>query len=56
MDRLIKWYVRLQEYKRGQSMAEYGLIVAAIAVVCYAAYNTMGTNITTKITALANDL
>jgi Flp pilus assembly pilin Flp len=56
MDRLINWYVRLQEYKRGQTMAEYGLIVAAVAVVCIAAYQLLGTNVNTTVNKLAGDI
>jgi len=50
---LTKWYVRLQEYQRGQTMAEYGLIVAAVAVVCIAAYQLLGTNIKGTVTGIA---
>jgi pilus assembly protein Flp/PilA len=53
MDRLNKWYVRLQENQRGQTMAEYGLIVAAVAVICIAAYNLLGANVSAQVNALA---
>jgi Flp pilus assembly pilin Flp len=56
MDKLIEWYEklqqycgRLQEYRRGQSMAEYALILAGIAVAVYATYNTLGSDITSFI-------
>ena len=33
---------RFREFHRGQTMAEYGLILAAVAVLVYASYVTMG--------------
>jgi Flp pilus assembly pilin Flp len=53
MNRLLKWYVRLQEYRRGQTMAEYGLIVAAVAVICIAGYQLLGKNVLATVNALA---
>jgi pilus assembly protein Flp/PilA len=53
MERLNKWYVRLQESQKGQTMAEYGLIVAAVAVICIAAYQLLGTNVSAQVNALA---
>jgi Flp pilus assembly pilin Flp len=35
-------FVRLREYQHGQTMTEYALILAAIAVVCIAGYNLIG--------------
>jgi pilus assembly protein Flp/PilA len=37
----------------GASLAEYGLLVALIAVVCIAAVTLLGTNIATKINQAA---
>jgi len=34
---------------RGQTMAEYALIMAAVAVVVFVGYQTMGTTITTLL-------
>ena len=45
MDLIRKLYVRTDEYARGQTMTEYALILAAVAVVVYLGYQTMGTNI-----------
>lgn len=45
MDLLRKMYVKVGEYKRGQTMTEYALILAAVAVVVYAGYQTMGSTI-----------
>ena len=45
-----RWQARNTE--EGQGLAEYGLILALIAVVCIGALTTMGTNITTKLGSL----
>jgi Flp pilus assembly pilin Flp len=56
MERLIKWYERLQQYQKGQSMAEYALILTLVAVGAYAAYNTLGGDISSFVTKLAGDI
>ena len=38
--------------EEGQGLAEYGLILALIAVVCIAALTTMGTSISGKLGAI----
>lgn len=49
MNSIIKCYVATREKLvgqiRGQTMTEYALILAAIAVVVYGAYAAMGNNI-----------
>ena len=45
MDILRKMYVKGNEFARGQTMTEYALILAAVAVVVFAGYKTMGTTI-----------
>jgi Flp pilus assembly pilin Flp len=47
--------VRVRE-RRGQSMTEYALIMAAIAVVAYAAYTALGTSIVTEIGDVTKNL
>jgi len=42
--------------KKGQAMAEYALILAAIAVVAFAGYQLVGTNIQNLISTIAGDL
>ncbi len=49
MDKLTKLFVKLTEAERGQTMAEYALIMAAVAVIVFIAYQTMGTTITTLL-------
>ncbi len=55
MTALLKLYVRARE-QAAQTMTEYALIMAAIAVVAFAAYTTLGGNITTLINNIASDL
>jgi len=45
MDTLRKMYVKGSEFARGQTMTEYALILAAVAVVVYAGYQTLGSTI-----------
>lgn len=56
MDRLIKWYLKLRESEKGQTMAEYGLILVAVAVAAYAGYKTMGSDISSFVTSLGGDI
>jgi Flp pilus assembly pilin Flp len=46
MDLVRKYFVKADGFVRGQTMAEYALILAAVAVIVYVAYQTMGTTIT----------
>jgi pilus assembly protein Flp/PilA len=41
---------------RGQGLAEYGMILGLIAVICYAAVALLGTNISTVLGNVAADL
>jgi Flp pilus assembly pilin Flp len=74
MESIVRNYLRVREsaarlrpgkvmkrIARGQSMTEYALILAAVAIVVYATYETMGTDIgvlatqiDTKLTAAAS--
>lgn len=61
MAQLIKLYLRARELHRkvakGQTMTEYALIVAAIAVVVFVTYQVMGQRINQLATwAVDNDL
>ncbi len=49
MDKLTRIFVRMTVAERGQTMAEYALIMAAVAVIVFVAYETMGTTITTLL-------
>ena len=52
MDLLRKLYVKADGFARGQTMAEYVLIVSAIAAVVYAGYQTTGTTISTLVSSI----
>jgi Flp pilus assembly pilin Flp len=53
---LLKLYVTLTEYPRGQTMTEYALILATIAVAAYVAYQGLGTKISDLANTVAGDL
>jgi len=55
MNLLLKSYAGLREHK-AQSMTEYALIMAAVAVVAFAAYSTLGGQIVTMVNGLISDL
>jgi Flp pilus assembly pilin Flp len=40
------------EFGRGQTMTEYALILAAVAVVVYAGYQTLGTTINSALSTI----
>ena len=46
----------MREYQRGQTMAEYALIMAAVAVVVFVGYQTMGSTITTLLSTVDSSL
>jgi Flp pilus assembly pilin Flp len=50
MDTIRKLYVKADQFARGQTMTEYALILAAIAVVVYAGYQTLGTTLNALLT------
>jgi Flp pilus assembly pilin Flp len=53
---ITKLYLKANDYARGQTMAEYALILAAVAIVVFVGYQTMGTTITTLLTAVDTQL
>jgi Flp pilus assembly pilin Flp len=56
MNTIRKLYVQADGFARGQTMAEYALILAAVAVVVFAGYQTMGTTITTMLSTVDTKL
>ena len=56
MDLMTKMYVRVREFhkglSKGQTMTEYALILAAIAIVVFATYETMGQDIGSLATSV----
>jgi Flp pilus assembly pilin Flp len=60
METVTKAYVKVREfYKRhtkGQTMTEYALILAAVAVVVFVTYEVMGQKINVLVNAIDSDL
>jgi Flp pilus assembly pilin Flp len=56
VDFITRIFVRAREWHKGQTMTEYALILSAVAVVVYIGYQTMGTNITSLLTGVDNQL
>ncbi len=52
MSVLSQLFVRVRESRRGQTMAEYALILAAVAVVVFVGYQTMGTTISSLLSSV----
>jgi Flp pilus assembly pilin Flp len=56
----MKWitrsYLFAREWSKGQTMTEYALIMAAVAVVVYAGYQSMGGDITTLLSTVDGQL
>jgi Flp pilus assembly pilin Flp len=52
VDKLIRLYVKLREARRGQTMAEYALLLASVALIVYAGFQKMGTTITTVLSTV----
>jgi Flp pilus assembly pilin Flp len=60
MNVLTQGYIKANELRRkwseGQTMTEYALIMAAIAVVVFAVYQTMGNDIKTLVNSVNTQL
>ena len=56
MELITKMFVKAQNWQKGQTMTEYALILAAVAVVVYAGYKTMGTTISLLLTSVDSQL
>jgi Flp pilus assembly pilin Flp len=52
MDLIRRLNVKAEGFARGQTMAEYALILTAVAVVCFAGYQAMGTTITSLLASV----
>ena len=48
--------MKLMKDESGQGMAEYGLILAGVAVVVFVAVQLLGTNLTTLFNRVADDV
>ncbi len=56
MDTITRMFVKVREHQRGQTMTEYALILAAVAVVVFAGYQSMGTTVTSVLSSVDNQL
>jgi Flp pilus assembly pilin Flp len=56
MDRILSMFVRVREWQKGQTMTEYALIMAAVAVVVYVGYKTMGNDIQSLLNNVDSNL
>ncbi len=56
MDTITRMLVKVREHQRGQTMTEYALILAAVAVVVFAGYQSMGTTVTSVLSSVDNQL
>ena len=56
MNFIKKACVKAGRFTRGQTMAEYALIMAAVAVVVYVGYQLMGTTMTTLLSTIDGKL
>ena len=60
METLTKAYVKVREYgkklTKGQTMTEYALILAAVAVVVFVTYEVMGQDISALVNKIDSDL
>jgi Flp pilus assembly pilin Flp len=60
MDFVTKSFVKMSEWhkgvNKGQTMTEYALILAAVAVVVFAAYKIMGSDISGLASSIDNNL
>jgi Flp pilus assembly pilin Flp len=56
MDRTWRMFVSVRGSQEGQTMAEYALILAAVAVVAFIGYQLMGATITTLLTSIDGNL
>jgi Flp pilus assembly pilin Flp len=49
MNLLMRFFIKAQMARKGQTMTEYALILAAVAIIVFAVYQVMGQNITTLV-------
>ena len=56
MSTLTRLYLKLREKNKGQTMTEYALIMAAVAIVVFATYEVMGQDIGSLVNKVNTDL
>jgi Flp pilus assembly pilin Flp len=52
MKTVSRLFVKASEWRRGQTMTEYALILAAVAVVVFATYEVLGQDINTLVNSV----
>jgi len=53
---MLKRFRTMMKDEKGQTLAEYGLILALIAVVCVAAVTGLGTSVSTALGSIAGSI
>ncbi len=56
MNLLIRLMTTVRGFRRGQTMTEYALIMAAVAIVVFATYELMGNDISSLVNKVNTDL
>jgi Flp pilus assembly pilin Flp len=49
-------YVKVREYRKAQTMTEYALILAAVAIVVFITYEVMGQDISSLVNGVNSAL
>jgi Flp pilus assembly pilin Flp len=49
MDFIIRTFLKLREWRKGQTMTEYALIMSAVAVVVFVTYEVMGQDVNSLV-------
>jgi len=56
MEFLTRLFVKAREWQKGQTMTEYALILAAVAVVVFVTYEILGQDINSLVKSIDTDL
>ncbi|HXZ87949.1 MAG TPA: Flp family type IVb pilin [Candidatus Binataceae bacterium] len=56
MELLTRIFVMAREWQKGQTMTEYALILAAVAVVVFVTYEILGQDINALVQSIDGDL
>jgi Flp pilus assembly pilin Flp len=53
---MIRLYVKARGFRKGQTMTEYALILAAVAIVVFVTYEVMGQDIGSLVSKIDSSL
>ena len=56
MEFITRAFLKVREWHQGQTMTEYALILAAVAVVVFVTYETMGQDINSVVNGIDQQL